>query len=89
MAEGGYDPDDTFPGGDGDVDEKSKLDPHHRDEEMGMGPMKWKTKPPWQGTSTSRDMSFMGEGTPSGKIYTSIKEQEKAEISKRINISKC
>ena len=93
MAEGGYDPETTNPfnpHGDDD-DDTTPLVPH-RDEGEGIG-MKHRSfskfPPPRTKTSTStsgeHETSFIDEGTPSGKfVYTSMREQEKAEIESRI-----
>ena len=92
MAEGGYEPETTNPfdpHGD-DNDDTTPLVPH-RDEGEGIG-MKHrefsKFPPPKTKTSTStsgeHETSFMPD-TPSGKfVYTSMREQEKAEIESRI-----
>ena len=91
MAEGGYDPETTNPfDPHGDDDDTTPLVPH-REEGEGTE-MKHRTPfskyPPRTKTSTStsgeHETSFMPD-TPSGKfVYTSMREQEKAEIESRI-----
>ena len=84
MAEGGYDPDETgtFDPNEG-ADEKTPLN-HHDGEEIGM---KDRTSTPFSSTSKhrTRETSFMGEKTPSGKIIFDVKNQEKTEIIARLN----
>ena len=92
MAEGGYDPETTNPfdpHGDDD-DDTTPLVPHNKEEGTEMKHRSPFSKyPPRTKTSTStsgeHETSFIDEGTPSGKfVYTSMREQEKAEIESRI-----
>ena len=93
MASGGtdIDPDGTFPGGEGDTSDTTPLNPHRSEEEIGLKTRKppgfQKIPPPKTSTSTSHrhtdETSFI-EGTPSGKFYTSIREQQMEEIEGRV-----
>ena len=87
MAEGGYDPETTNPfdthGGDDGDDDTTPLIPHRRtfkDVEMKHY---YHKVPPLTSTSQKHETTFI-EGTPSGKILFSEKEQEKAEILTRL-----
>ena len=88
MADGGYDPDETGTLDPNNDDDTTPLTTH-KDEggiEMKRRIPGFKHLPPRTSTSTSRqkgESSFI-ESTPSGKIHTSMREQQMEEIERRV-----